>query len=71
MACREPYAANGEIKQLNRFVLDGQTQSLSLFSRMRQGLVCLDGPDFSVQFGFGESIEVSSPQGASLQIICP
>ena len=68
-ASREPYAAKGEKNQLNKFILDGRTQSLSIFSRMRQGLVCLDGPDFSVQFGFGETIEVSAPENASLLLI--
>ncbi|MES2615702.1 MAG: NAD(+)/NADH kinase [Bdellovibrionota bacterium] len=68
-ACREPYAAKGEPIQLNKLTLDGSKQSLAIFSRMRQGLVCLDGPDFSIQFGFGETIEVSSPDEASLLLV--
>lgn len=43
LACREPYAAKGENMQLNKFTVDGQTHSLSIFSRMRQGMICLDG----------------------------
>ena len=69
VACREPYALNGHANELNKFSIDGQSQSLCLFSRMRQGLVCLDGPDFSVQFGFGETIDVSSPKNAALNLI--
>ena len=68
-ASRELYVAKGEVSQLGKFILDGQTQSLSIFSRMRHGLVCLDGSDFSVQFGFGETIEISSPDSASLLLV--
>ncbi len=68
-ACREPYSPNGSELRLEKFTLDGKNQSLSIFSRMRQGLVCLDGPDFSAQFGFGETIEISSPESASLLLI--
>lgn len=68
-ACREPYAVKGETLQLKRFIIDGRTQSLSIFSRMRQGIVCLDGSDFSAHFGFGETLEISSPENASLLLI--
>jgi NAD+ kinase len=68
-ANREPYLVQGEEKKLNKFEIDADTQSILIFSRMRQGLVCLDGPDFSVQFGFGDRIEVSSPAEASLLLI--
>ena len=69
VAVREPYKVRGEIQQMNQFKLDGQTQWLSLYSRMRQGIVCLDGSDFSVQFGFGEIIEITSSEKGSLLLI--
>lgn len=69
VASREPYAAKGETNQLNKFTIDGSKESLSIFSRMRQGLVCLDGPDFCVPFGFGETIDVFAPENAALLLI--
>ena len=68
-AVREPYAVQGQENKLNKFILNGDKESLSVFSRMRQGIVCLDGPDFSLQFGFGETLQVTSPKSASLQLI--
>jgi NAD+ kinase len=69
VAVREPYHRNGVIQKMNHLVVDGDTQKISLFSRMRQGIVCIDGSDFSIQFGFGETIEVSSSEKGALLLI--
>lgn len=68
-ANREPYSLKDEKGQLKKFSIDGNVQSLSIFSRMRQGLVCIDGPDFTFSFGFGDTIDVDSPIESSLILI--
>jgi hypothetical protein len=69
IATREPYTPYGESLLLSKFSLDGKEKSLSFFSQMRQGLVCVDGPDFCESVGFDEVIDISSPEEGSLLLI--
>jgi NAD+ kinase len=69
VACREPYLPKKEDLKLGKFSIDSDTEHLSIFSRMRQGIVCLDGPDFCAQFGFSDTIKIHAPQSASLLLI--
>lgn len=69
IATREPYRPYGESLVLSKFSLDGKEKSLSFFSQMRQGLVCVDGPDFCESVGFDEVIDISSPEEGSLLLI--
>lgn len=69
IATREPYTPYGESLMLSKFSLDGKEKSLSFFSQMRQGLVCVDGPDFCESVGFDEVIDISSPEEGSLLLI--
>jgi NAD+ kinase len=41
---------------------------ISIYSKMRQALVCIDGPDNSGLLSFGEKIELSSSESCSLQL---
>lgn len=68
-AVREPYSPAPTQMTLGRGQLDGNLQRLSLFSRIRQGLVCIDGPDFSFPLGFGDRIEIDLPQDGSLRLL--
>jgi len=64
-AVREPYAQIGHTVSLSKLVLDGDHESLTLFSRMRNGIVCIDGPMIACALGFGDSLEIGlGPEGA-------
>lgn len=69
VAARELYRPFSEELKLGHFFIDGEKEFLSISSRMRQGLVCVDGPDFCAPFGFGDRIEVSLPEHAALSLI--
>lgn len=72
LAVREPYLEVGASPyQIDRLSLDGDQQTLSLFSRMRAGLVCVDGPDNGVVLGFGARVMVSLPAEAVLSLVPP
>jgi NAD+ kinase len=62
LAVREPYAHGSHHPQLTSCILDGNTESVTLFSRMRHGIVCVDGPVTACVLGFGEALEVSLPE---------
>ncbi|NBX17323.1 MAG: hypothetical protein EBR09_08155 [Proteobacteria bacterium] len=68
LAVREPYSPSGHHLSLTRLVLDGDAQSVSLFSRMRHGLVCVDGPVTACVLGFGDSLDVGLHEEGSLRI---
>jgi NAD+ kinase len=68
LAVREPYTHPGHHLSLTRLVLDGDSQSVTLFSRMRHGLVCVDGPVTACVLGFGDSLEVGLHEEGSLRI---
>jgi NAD+ kinase len=76
LAVREPYvgmeerafAPNGGY-QLDRLTLNGDLESLSLFCRMRTGLVCVDGPDNGIRLGFGARVTISMPSETALRLI--
>lgn len=68
LAVREPYTHPGHHLSLTRLVLDGDTQSVTLFSRMRHGLVCVDGPVTACVLGFGDSLEVGLQTEGALRI---
>jgi NAD+ kinase len=70
-AVREIYTPPGESYSLLRQTLDGKVSELSFFCRMRQGLVCIDGPDSQTELGFGESIHISMPEVAQLLLALP
>lgn len=69
VATREPYTPHGERLKMSKFSIDGREKSLSFFSQMRQGLVCVDGPDFCKQIGFDEVVDISSPPGSHILLI--
>ena len=69
VAVREPYTPRNETLNLQRFNLDGNKNSLLFFSRMRQGLVCVDGPDSCGYLGFGDTVYVSLPKECSIKLI--
>ncbi|BBH53585.1 NAD(+)/NADH kinase [Fluviispira sanaruensis] len=69
VAVREPYNPRHEVLKMKKFSLNGDKNSLSFFSRMRQGLVCVDGPDFCTHLGFGDSVHISLPEECELQLI--
>ena len=73
-AVREPYmpsiqSAAAQPLHLLKEKLEGNSTTLTLFSRMRQGIVCVDGPDSSAYLGFGESVELSLPPQAALKLV--
>lgn len=68
-AVREPYAPSPPKMRLQNGLLNADTQSISLFCRIRQGLVCLDGPDSAIPLGFGDRIHIDLPQEASLRLL--
>lgn len=68
-AVREPYLPPASDMQLGRLVLNGEQDELHVFCRMRQGLVCVDGPDASALIGFGESLRLSLPSAAALRLV--
>ncbi len=69
LAVREPYVALGASLRLEKRVLDGRHDALTLFCRMRQGMVCVDGPDASALLGFGESVRISLPDSSRLNLV--
>lgn len=70
-AVREPYQPVGRPQmRVTHLNLDGNTQEIDLFIRMRQGLVCVDGPHASLPVGFGETVTVSLPQAGALRLVC-
>jgi NAD+ kinase len=76
LAVREPYLGVEERAfapsggyQLDRLTLDGDAESLSLFCRMRTGLVCVDGPDNGIRLGFGARVTISMPAETALRLI--
>jgi hypothetical protein len=76
LAVREPYLpfTGGERTRsysVDKLILDGDTQRLSLFCRMRAGLVCVDGPDNGVMLGFGARVEISMPATTELSLVAP
>lgn len=69
VAVREPYTPRNETLNLQKFTINGDKQSLLFFSRMRQGLVCVDGPDSCGHLGFGDTVQISLPQECSIRLI--
>ena len=66
-AVREPYTQTGHSLSLSKLILDGDNESLTLFSRMRHGIVCVDGPMTACVLGFGDSLEIGlGPEGTLL-----
>lgn len=68
LAIREPYALQSSGWQLTRKVLDGNQHEISLFSRIRHGLLCIDGPDTNISLGFGDKALVSLPEQGILRL---
>ncbi len=68
-AVREPFTPRHEQLSLPKLILNGDDKSLLFFSRMRQGLVCVDGPDSSASFSFGDTVKISLPQKCALKMI--
>ncbi|MGY3804952.1 NAD(+)/NADH kinase [Pigmentibacter ruber] len=68
-AVREPYTPRNESLQLKQFSIDGNEKSLLFFSRMRQGLVCVDGPDSCAYLGFGDTVKMSLPKECALNLV--
>jgi NAD+ kinase len=68
LAVREPYAQPSHHLSMTKLLLDGNTQTVTLFSRMRHGIVCVDGPVTACVLGFGESLEVGLQGEGGLKI---
>lgn len=68
-AVREPYTPAGEVMRFPQLVLQGDSEELRIFCRMRQGMICVDGPDSSALIGFGESLHISLPADAQLRLV--
>lgn len=69
LAVREPYTPRNEALKLKQFTIDGNEKSLLFFSRMRQGLVCVDGPDSCAHLGFGDTVKMSLPKECAIKLI--
>ena len=69
IAVREPYTPRNEKFSLQKGRLNGNENSITFFSRMRQGLVCVDGPDSCAHLGFGDTVQLSLPEKCSLKLI--
>lgn len=69
IAVREPYTPRNEELNLQKFYLNGDENSLLFFSRMRQGLVCVDGPDSCGYLGFGDTVQISLPKECAIKLI--
>ncbi len=69
VVCREPYENIENSLKLKHFSLDGSQQNLEFHSRMRQGIVCIDGQDFCENFGFGDIVTLSVSEHGYLQLI--
>ncbi|NBO38003.1 hypothetical protein EBU99_05415 [bacterium] len=64
VAVREPYVHPDHHLTLTKLALDGDHESVTLFSRMRHGIVCIDGPVTACVLGFGDTLEVGlAPEG--------
>jgi NAD+ kinase len=70
-AVREHYHIPGSPRGLSRFQAEGSSDEIIIFSRMRQGLVCVDGPDSTTYLGFGETVHISSPLAGLLNLVTP
>lgn len=68
IAVREPYAPGGHHLALPKVMLDGNSESVTLFSRMRHGIVCIDGPMTACVLGFGDSLEIGLGSEGLLQL---
>ena len=69
VAVREPYTPRNESLNMQKFNMNGEEKYLLFFSRMRQGLVCVDGPDSCAHLGFGDTVHISLPQECSIKLI--
>ncbi len=70
-AVREIYTPPNQAYSLICQKLDGKLFELSFFCRMRQGLICIDGPDSQAELGFGESVQISMPETGRLLMAVP
>ncbi|MEY3903734.1 MAG: hypothetical protein RL189_3040 [Pseudomonadota bacterium] len=68
LAVREPYAQPNHHLSLTKLVLDGNSETVTLISRMRHGIVCVDGPVTACVLGFGDTLEVGLQAEAGLRI---
>lgn len=71
LAVREPYMRPEHHLNLTRLVLDGNSQFIRLFSRMRHGIVCVDGPMTACVLGFGDTLDVGLTNEGNLRIFMP
>jgi len=68
VAVREAFLPLPNSRQWEQFQICDANHSLEVMSRMRQGLVCVDGPDHEAPLGFGETLSLSLPEGAQLRL---
>lgn len=69
LAVREPYARpSDQHLSLTKLILDGNVETITLMSRMRHGIVCVDGPTTACLMGFGDTLEVGLHHEGSLKI---
>ena len=69
VAVRELYNTDDSSLRMEKFSFDANKNSLSFFSRMRQSILCVDGPDFCVTMGFGDVASISLPENCSLLLV--
>lgn len=68
VAVREPYSPSSHHLHLTKLLLDGDNESITLFSRMRHGIVCVDGPLTAGVLGFGESLDIGLGHEGALKL---
>lgn len=68
LAVREPYNSAAHHLKLTKLVLDGDNEHINLFSRMRHGIVCVDGLLTTGVLGFGETLEIDLGTEGALKL---
>ena len=69
VAARELYDHAGTGGHLRLKECKGDKHEIEIFMRMRQGLVCVDGPDAVAPLGFGETVRISMGRDADLRLV--
>jgi NAD+ kinase len=68
LAVREPYTSPAHPLSLTKLTLDGNHDTVTLLSRMRHGIVCVDGPWTSAALGFGDTLEAGLSEEGALRL---
>lgn len=68
LAVREPYTTPAHPLLLTKLTLDGNHETVTLQSRMKHGIVCVDGPWTAAVLGFGDALEVTLSEEGALKL---